>query len=464
MKAPIAPLTVSAAARVLEAGLAGDAAPRERPAPWLMWLIVTLQRQRVRQAWHHETVRQLRLDLSASEDDEYEDTGDVPALPGWTYEFHGSGCCLTAPDGEILDVDANDPDGAVIDPWFFATRAQSLSKREGPEKRVFEFVATRELLVWSLADLKASGILEPPKGHLFRLAAPIEALADRVAREDFGNEQVRARWGVALSDGDDTCAAAHREWLATLARRREGGVITALEALLPADDARLLWLAILDGPVDPTCGLALARLRRYPSSAVDGAVRAFLDRVDPNKHLPYPAHEALAYLFERDIDRPHILARLATFAAVEHVTGFGGNPFIGSYAVLALTHAPSLAMGLVRRALRSPVPLAVGEVAALLAAIDQPWCIREFEAAIKDATPAGAITLTEALRSSHSELARRRGVELDVAPEHDPTSLGFTFEEVLHNSIGDLFAGPLEKARPLADTLRERFPPGWDGT
>lgn len=460
---PITSLTVSAAARVIEAALAGDAAPRERPAPWLMWLIVTLQRQRVRQAWHHETVRQLRLDLSTN-DDEHEDTGDVPALPGWTYEFHGSGCCLTAPDGEILDVDANDPDGAIIDPWFFATRAQSLSKREGPEKRVFEFVATRELLVLSLADLKAAGILEPPKGHHFRLAPAIEALAGHVAREDFAKDDVRRKWSALFGDDDSACSAAHRAWLGALAKRREGGVITALEALLPEDDASLLWLAILDGPVDPTSGLALARLRRHPSGAIDVAVRAFLNRIDPAKHLPYPAHEALAYLFERDIDRPHILARLATFAAVEHVKGFGGNPFIGSYAVLALTHAPSLAMGLVRRALRSPVPIAVSEVAALLAAIDQPWCIRELEAAIKDATPAGAITLTEALRSSHSELARRRGVELDVAPEHDPTSIGFTFEEVLHNSIGDLFAGPLEKARPLADTLRERFPPGWDGT
>src|SRR5204863_8361648 len=59
------------------------AAPSEPPPPpWLSWLVVGVVVQRDRQRWHRDIVS-TRLDHAA------DDKGDVPGMPGWTFEQHG---------------------------------------------------------------------------------------------------------------------------------------------------------------------------------------------------------------------------------------------------------------------------------------------------------------------------------------------------------------------------------------
>ncbi|WP_437984981.1 DUF6896 domain-containing protein [Sorangium sp. So ce117] len=93
---------------------AGPVTAGPPPDPWHAWLLVALARQVDRQRW---LVRVQRERLSRASR-----RGDVPGMPGWKFYFHGIGLCLTAPDGETIDVDDHGDDGLTIDPWFFTQR------------------------------------------------------------------------------------------------------------------------------------------------------------------------------------------------------------------------------------------------------------------------------------------------------------------------------------------------------
>jgi hypothetical protein len=186
-----------------------------------------------------------------------------------------------------------------------------------------------------------------------------------------------------------------------------------------------------------------------------------LERLSPTDDPPYPAYQALAYLLERGVDHAKVVRPFRKFSGVEKAAGFRGNPFLAQYAELALRFLPELAMNLVRRALRSDTAACVGEMASLLAAIDQPWCLRELASALEE-TPGGSV-IAEALRRSSSELATRRAAKLYVPPTRNPSRRGYTWEEVRHHGAASMLDARLEAARPLAEELRTRYPPTWDG-
>jgi hypothetical protein len=105
--------------------------------------------------------------------------------------------------------------------------------------------------------------------------------------------------------------------------------------------------------------------------------------------------------------------------------------------ILALRFFPADAMHLVRRTLRSSTPICVEEIAALLAAIDQPWCVRELAAALKDSPRQSAIAA--ALRRSASDVARRRAAELYVSPFDGPSIRGGFWDNMFHAHAGASF-------------------------
>src|SRR5690242_20689668 len=82
------------------------------PAPWHTWLLVALARQVSRQRWLMRVWRGPLADVAYGES-----AAPVRGLPGWTFLFHGKGLCLTAADGEIIDVDDHGDDGLTIDPY-----------------------------------------------------------------------------------------------------------------------------------------------------------------------------------------------------------------------------------------------------------------------------------------------------------------------------------------------------------
>lgn len=434
--------------------------PRSRPVtPWLGWLVVVLLRQRERQAWHRFIVN-TRL-----RDQEKEGGGGiVPGLTGWKYSFHGRGCCLTGPDGEAIDVDRRDEVARVIDPYFFAWRVRTLASLRFPEMRLWRWMPSGDLIVASLPLLVEAGAIEyQDGGHWFCLAPPLEDRVAALKECAFEDAATQARWRSALGDSDDEqTREAHRRWV----RERALDPAHAYKVLEPAlaflEQSELLQVCLhhLSGPVGPAMGKALETLGACAEDAT-GPVMALLGRISPGEDAPYSACQALQYLLERGVDDGRMVEHFRRFSSVEKAAGFLGNPFLGTYATLALRFLPDLAMGLVRRALRSTTPMCVDEVAGLLALIDQPWCVRELSSAL-EASP-GSSTIAEALRRTSSELAIRWAARQYVAPAHDPSRLGFTWEEVHHNSAGLLLDERQEQVRPLAEQLRRRYPPTWQG-
>jgi hypothetical protein len=427
--------------------------------PWLGWLAIALLRQRERQAWHRYIVKTRLPEVRRAED-----SGDVPGLPGWSYRFHGIGCCLTGPDGECIDVDVRDAEARIIDPYFFAWRVRSVCARALPEVRLWRWMLDQELLVAALSDLRGWGAIEYPDGdHHFRLAEPLEGRVRGVAGCDFQDPVTQARWSAVLGDSEELALVAkHRAWVLSKLEDPKGRSILAAAAEILGREDLLDACRRLVARQDPlTSGSAIEILRRRDYSGFTEEARAVLALLSPSEDLPYPAYQALAYLLEYGADPDSVRKRFVEFASVERARGFKGNPFLGEYAVLALRFFPSLAMALVRRALRSTTPICVEETAAMLCAIGEPWCVRELTSALRERP--GDSYVAEALRRMPSQPARKQAERTYVPPEHDHTRLGFTFEEVLHNSVGALFDEPLRQAQRLAPELRARYPGTWQG-
>lgn len=437
----------------MEAGLAEGIAA-DPPAPWLGWLLVCLCRQRARQTW-------LRRVYEARLADVEEDEGPVPGLEGWSYSFHGMGLCLSGPRNEHLDVDFHDDEGATIDPYFFANRALRLNPAPPPERRLGELFADSRAVVFALHQLRASGALvHESSEHVFRLVEPIEALHRAVAAEPFDDPQVEARWAKALGDGPET-GARFADWLTRCSADRVAAreLLPTIEARLEPAAARRVLLGLLEGPVDSTTGYAAAALGRLGSESA--AVEEVLGRLDPARHHPFPAFEVCRFLLARDRRREDALRTLEAFAAVDVVKGYRGNPYADRLAVLLLEHAPDRALPHVRRALRSTTPGVVQDIAATLALLGQPWCIRELTAALEGPADEERTTvrryLAAALARSGSEVARQRSKELEPEPpEH--SGVGFTFDEVVAANLDSSFRGAVEHVRATAQRLRGRLP------
>lgn len=434
-------------------------APAPLPAPWLGWCLVALCRQRARQAWLMLVRAQRLAGVQRG-------AGEVPGLAGWTYAFHGVGLLLTGPDGEELDVNFHDAAGGAVDPWFFARRVHSLDPAPAAEARLLRFLPTDDLLVEALHGLVDAGLLRATDAQAFGLAPELEAEFDRVAAVRFDDPEELARWGRALGDGElgggvRPGEGAHRAWLLALADapERASGVVDAVAQLLPAGDAAQVLTRVLEGPVGAATASAVAHLDRLPVDA-GAAVARFLERLRPGVDHPFSAAAACGYLLRRGLAVERAVQVLLAFAEVETVPGYVGNPFIAELAALALEHAPERALPLVRRALRGSI-LNAEEMAALLAAVDQPWCHRELERAARDPAVERGVQrrLAHALTLTRSEVARRRGRALAPPPEpRDADTVGYTLDEVDE----ELFAQEpfqLDAARPLAERLRALLPP-----
>ncbi|NVJ20040.1 hypothetical protein HUW62_02145 [Myxococcus sp. AM011] len=450
-------------------------APAFRPDS--AWLLVCLMRQLVRQRWLVRIVEE-RLTTkrdAADDEDEDEDSGDVPGLAGWSYEFHGRGCCLSSED-EILDVDFHGDEGATIDPYFFATRIFSLKAPGLPEARLAALLPGRDLVVSGIRELQAQGLLRhPPSEHVFRLPPALEALADAAGTLDFDAPDARERSFLWLGDFEALDSSvfaervlavreARREWL--LARATvpslAGDALAALQGLVSPDAFVVTCERVLSGPISSAMGAAIERLDALPGNASCPAVFSLLQRMSPEEHHPYSLHAAAAYLLRRQFERERVLAAVLAFARVDKVKGYGGNPYAGEFALLALEYAPEHALELVRRALRSSVPMARMRVSTVLCALDAPWSQRELSAALQSSTSSDrgdAKYLQLALARSQSEWARAVAARWGRQQPPPATSeFGFTHEEVMEANADGWFEHELAKARDWVQRRRIQTP------
>lgn len=418
-------------------------------APHRAWLVLALMVQRDRQRWHHEVCARI------SDEDE----GDVPDLPGWTYERHGIGVCLYAPDGERLDVDFDSDGGAIIDVWFFAARVASLGKADAwlAERRLWRWRPMREVIVDGIAELVDLGHVTFAGAYTnkIRLAPELEARAGVIAAE---LAEHQAAWLARIEpEGEAAYLADHRAWARDRLRtsERPGDVLELALDGASVDETLELVRPFL-ARRDWAAGHAIELVRARPELPVMPEIAAFLRRASVDEDHPYSPYQAMAYLFERGIERELASERLLAWAAIDKVSGYNGHPYLSNLAVLALREVPDRALAIVRRVLSGSVPACVHEMAALLAAIDQRWCHRELAAALEQPRRASHAYLAAALRCTSSDLARRRAALDPGPPERAPGAIGYTFDEVLHARADDEIG--VEKWRELAAELRTKLP------
>jgi hypothetical protein len=431
------------------------------PYPFYTWLLVCLMRQLVRQRWLVAVRNERLTDVEGDE-------GEVPGLPGWSYELHGIGLCLSGPGNEVLDVDFHDEGGSIIDPYFFARRVHLLASPPFPEARLRALLPTAELVARAIRQLLTHHLLLVPheRGHVFRLDPALEALADAAAALP---EEAWRAGAARLGDYEEGHAqaesvrVARRDWLLAIlaSEDRPWAALGALATLLPQAAFAELCARVLDQrPVGSFSAEVVLALEALPDELGSAAVLRLLPRLSPEEHHPYPAWATCAYLLRRGLARDEAVRTLMAFGRVEQVKGYNGNPYLGELAQLALAYAPQQALELIRRALRRGVPATQALMAAMLAVIGRAWCWRELAAALADTEDrAQGLYLCQALRHSTRPEARaavERWLRTHPLAEHEGP--GFTWEEVMDANSDSWFENALEEARAWVASQAEPLP------
>lgn len=384
--------------------------------------------------------------------------------------FHGMGCVVTFPDGEVLDVDFWEAEGLTIDPWFFARRIASLASPGLVERRVQEMFPTSGLLVHALGHLRQRGVLwHSESSHVFRLPARLEDPLLRVASPVTPAEQLV--WHRHLGDFDHPALGEHEQGEAR--RRHLAHLLMALPsmpeavtALVPRAPAEMIVESVtrlLERPIDAATGSLVEQLDQHTSLPFCDAVREVLRRLRAGHDHPYPAHAVVRYLLRRRQERDLAMSTMLSFARVARVEGYEGNPFLGRFALLALEHAPEHAIDLIRRALRSNTPLCRNEVAAALVVLGHRWCAEELVAALADQSGwSSTAEIRSALARLEEPTARavaERWWRAHGPPPHEGP--GFSWDEVAEANRNGFLELEIERLAPVLGPLRaslERLP------
>lgn len=389
----------------LAAFLRGLPEPGRLPSPWETWSLIGLVRHRRRQAWVAEIIEErlggflpsLATLGALGHPDQIPQSGTVPGLPEWEYYFHGRGCCLTHKvDGDSVDVDFWDDSADYFDTFFYTSYLQSLRRPELPEQRLRDLHPEVRAINLAVADLLALGGLSPFEGnesHPYRIVDEVldrSDAVDRICTAWAGRED---RLWIAALIGDWPAAqeaAEGRGELEVVARSRAercreirrgqlrrkiaGQDRTASDALiaLADQDAPDLDRRLKESLRHTSGGLASAALgviARQDDPRWGPEVYALFRRLDPQGQLPEP----YLWLTSLKLLLKHRYRTAEALAALPRA----GGAVIGEASLLALEHAPGRALPLIRRGLISDVPINRIQVAALLAVIRRPWCLRE---------------------------------------------------------------------------------------
>jgi hypothetical protein len=414
-------------------------APGDLPSPWLTWTLIALVRHRRRQAWVGELVRKrLGGDLgllaacgALGHPDWKSPCGTVPGLPEWEYYFHGIGCCLThRVTGEEIDVDFFGDHAEGFSYFFFQNFLRSLRNPEPPEQRLIELHPSLEPIRLAFDHLHALGLLTTTS----ECSAPCltESVVTRAELiDDFcarWNDPAQRPWLGALI-GDwiaaekylaDSALPALRSLVTERAgenRRsraeqmrqefdRPGEVKLALLALsdLGADELPDFLTRTLRGDVSGATSTALDLIEASPRAhSWCAEVFALWQRVEPKGQAPHPYHWARCsqLLLRQGYHKKEVAASLPLVS----------GSFVGEIALLALEHAPEVALGLIRCALRSHVPANRMTAAAVLALIDKPWSRGELLAVLRESDDQEATCECRAALLESCEPEVRRAVE-----------------------------------------------------
>jgi hypothetical protein len=420
----------------LAGALAALPAVGSLPSPWEVWTLIGLVRHRRRQQWVGRVVTDLlgghlrriaRMGALGHPSDRPQ-RGPVPGDPEWEYYFHGKGCCLTHKvTGESIDVDFFDDSAEYFDVWFYRTYLESLRTPEPPEQRLIELHPAACTVRIATMDLLAGGFLSPLAGRdtqPFRIAD--DFLAHEEAIDAFAEawaDPPRRLWLAGLiGDWPAAHEAAISTWVATVValtaeraeqcrQRRRDRLMQAVRDESLAQDAVLALADLGPEAVDPVLDTVLST----PGSKLTFPTLTILEKRDDPAWCPkvydqfktlsqdgtyLSAYHWLRYL--RFLIR-HGFRKEEMLAMLPQATG------MAEAGLLALEHAPHLALPLFRAALRSTVPANRATAAATLALIDRSWCHRELLAVLADSQD------QELTADSRAALLECRDVELHQA-------------------------------------------------
>lgn len=420
----------------------------ELPSPWETWTLVGLVRHRRRQLWvadiiNHRLGASL-LDLarrgSLGHPPERPQQGPVPGLPEWEYYFHGRGCCLTHKvTGESIDVDFFDDSAEYFDVFFYGTYLKSLRAPDPVERRLLDLHASVDAVRIAVQDLGKSGLLQPLPGreaHPYRLSEWVlqyeEIIDDCCRRWEDPNQKVWLAaligdWpavhelarGSELSDLEplsggrsQRCRELRRQRL-VLALNEDHLASAALHGLadLGPDAADPVLKVVLQGPIAGGIYTALQIVEERDDPAWCVLVYGLFRRLRLDGEYPQ-AHQwltCLRFLLRHRFRTERLVPELSK------ATGYG------EACLLALEHAPDLALPLFRSSLRSPIPASRCTAAAILSLIDQPWCRDELMSVLRDSRDQDLTADSRAaLLESRDTDAHRVAREWEVENPHEP--------------------------------------------
>ena len=381
------------------------------PSPWETWALIGLVRHRGRQAWVADIIRtRLRGALSElaalgalGHPEGVPQTGPVPGMPEWEYYFHGRGCCISHKiDGDSIDVDFWDDSAEYFDTFFYKKYLESLRRPEPPEQRLRQLHPSARAVTIAINDLIALRALTPlPGSDAFpsRIADDVLACAETIAAFCTAWAAPKRRVWLAALIGDwpaaDEAAQGRRDLTAITSPRAEqcreirrqrlrremgeqhraADALQALADLGTADLDQCLEDALL-GPPSGAMSTALDIIAQRNEPRWCPRVCALFSRVGPGAQLPQPHiwMMALKFLLRHGYRTAKVLAALPQAGGTE----------VGEAALLALEHAPTLALPLIRKGLLADIPVNRSQVAAILALVAKPWSRRELLRALEE--------------------------------------------------------------------------------
>lgn len=433
----------------------GTVLPWPHLSPWALATLVAVARHRSRQAWVRDVViERLRGDPeklarfgAMGHPERLPQEGLVPGLAPWRYFFHGRGCCLThGESGESIDVDFHEPGGRadVVDAFFYETYLGSLSDPEPAEARVITLHPSLGTLRVSMVELVEHGLLLEVGGGVTLAPGAVP------------HEPLLLRLGAARPPHDPPSEEAIRErraWL--LARERSDTYGLSLEAFAETappriDLQRVLDRALEDSPLNGRTSTALRLVTTRDQRDDCAAVWTLFCRLDGDGDVPQPWlwTECSKFLLRHG----HAVDRVVP--ALARVGGTG----VGDAMLLALEHAPTLGHVLLRKALRSSIPLNRSTAAATLAIFGGSWALDELEALLDESVDRG---LTAECRAALRTLDDPRGACARWESKHGakpPTAAdgSISIDEVVIQTAGDEVLAEIARLRTRVERLVPR--------
>lgn len=347
-------------------------------------------------------------------------SGNVPGFDGWSYFFHGCGCCLTNRDGTTLDVDFDEHGAEGIDPFFYQRFLESSPALTGLET-LLRSVEPLDAWMADLDGLRELGLIEG--AHRVRLTSLggrwAEALGPALREMAAADPERRRHLAMILADDsaaadagavvDDALTARTRDAIAAraaklvtaIAKERRAPALAALASLGRERAEGTLMQTISDGPIDALVARAVRLIIAFRDPSFDHALLSLAKRAS-SAQAPAPFIRAQTIEAVLSRYRANTLPEALKGQALQllRVEGYSSEAVFARWLFLL---EPAEGLARLSRALHHKIPIVRQEAAACLAVLGT--------------SDAAAILRAAGTEEARAALAVLRGVDAEPGPE-----------------------------------------------